>query len=54
MSCGLMFLLGTGTTLDPTDVGACGVGADVIGLDVTNTVIWFGEIVLEAGIWMTE
>lgn len=39
------------------DVGAWGVGAEVevIGLEVTNTVIWLGEIVLEeAGICMTE
>lgn len=37
------------------DVGAWGVVVEVMGLDVTNTVIWFGEMVLdEAGIWMTE
>lgn len=41
--------------VETIDVGACGVGAEVMGFEVTNTVIWFGEIVLEeAGIWMTE
>lgn len=36
-------------------VGTCGVGAEVMGLDVTNTVIWLGEMELdEAGICMTE
>lgn len=36
-------------------VGAWGVGAEVMGLEVTNTVIWFGDIVLEeAGICMTD
>ena len=46
-----MFLLGTATMVDTIDVGAWGVGAEVMGLEVTNTVIWLGEIVLdEAGI----
>jgi len=41
--------------VETIDVGACGVGAEVMGLEVTNTVIWFGEMVLEdAGICMTE
>lgn len=55
MSWGLMFLLGTATIDETIDVGACGVVAEVMGLDVTKTVIWLGEMVLdEAGICMTE
>lgn len=50
-----MFLLGTATMVETIDVGAWGVGAEVIGLEVTNTVIWLGEMVVEeAGICMTE
>lgn len=50
-----MFLLGTATMVETIDVGAWGVGAEVMGLEVTNTVIWLGEMVLEeAGICMTE
>lgn len=45
-----MFLLGTATIVETMDVGA-----EVMGLEVTNTVIWLGEMVLdEAGICMTE
>lgn len=41
--------------VETIDVGACEVGAEVMGLEVTNTVIWLGEMVLEeAGICMTE
>lgn len=41
-----MFLLGTVTMVETIDVGGCGVGAEM-GLEVTKTVIWFEEIVLE-------
>lgn len=50
-----MFLLGTATMVETMGVGAWGVGAEVIGLEVTKTVIWLGDIVLdEAGICMSE
>ena len=50
-----MLLLGTATMVETIDEGVWGVGAEVMGLEVTNTVIWLGEIVLEeAGICMTE
>lgn len=36
-------------------MGGCEAGAEVIGFEATNTVIWLGEMVLEeAGICMTE
>lgn len=41
--------------VDTIDVGTCEDGADVMGLDVTNTVIWLGEMLLDdAGICMTD
>lgn len=54
-SCGLRFLLGTAIMVETIDVGGWGAGVEVIGLEVTNTVIWLGDMVLEeAGICMTE
>lgn len=49
-----MFLLGTATTVGTIDVGAWGAAPDVMGLEVTNTVIWLGEMLEEAGSCMTE
>lgn len=44
-----MFLFGTATIVETIDVGACwaGVEVEVIGLEVTKTVIWLAEIVFE-------
>lgn len=41
--------------VETIEVGGWGVEAEVMGLEVTKTVIWLGDIVVEeAGICITE